>query len=202
MPYYARVPGERCYLSPIDPDDAPIYAEWLNDPELALLTQIVPRIISLPAEREWLEKFSKDPHQFAIVDSASNELIGGCGLKDVDLVNRTALMGIFLGNKEYWGRGYGEEATRLLVDFAFSLVNLRSVMLEVFEFNPRAIRCYEKVGFKHVGRRRCAKLIGGECYDELLMDILAEEFESTLVKGIRAPGPQQPRPEGHQRSES
>ena len=185
MPYYPRIPGKKCYLSPIDPDDAATYVEWLNDPELSLLLQIVPKPVSLAGEREWLEKFAKDPYQFAIVDCKTDRLIGGCGLKDVDLVNRTALMGIFLGDREYWGRGYGEEATRLLVDFGFSLVNLRSITLEVFSFNPRAIRCYEKVGFKLVGRRRCAKMLGNRCYDEILMDLLSEAFEGTLLDGIK-----------------
>ena len=188
MAYYPRVVGERCYLSPIDPDDAPKYVEWLNDPELAVMLQIVVKPVSLAGEREFMEKISKDPYQFAIVDKKSNKLIGGCGLKDVDLVNRTALMGIFLGNRKYWGKGYGEEATRLLVDFAFSYVNLRSIMLEVFDFNPRAVRCYEKVGFKHVGRRRCAKLLGDKCYDEVLMDIIAEEFEGSILKGLLPEG--------------
>jgi RimJ/RimL family protein N-acetyltransferase len=181
MPYYPRVVGERCYLSPIDPDDSLRYVEWLNDPEIAVLMQVVVKPVSIAAQREFMQKFSKDPYQFAIVDRQTNELIGGCGLKDVDLVNRTSLMGIFLGDREYWGKGYGEEATRLLVDFAFSYINLRSIMLEVFDFNPRAIRCYEKVGFKQVGRRRCAKLLGDTCHDEILMDILSDEFEGSIL---------------------
>jgi len=184
MPYYPRVVGERLYLSPIDPDDAATYVEWLNDPELAVLLQIVVKPVSLATQREFLEKFSRDPYQFAIIDRKTDRLIGGCGLKDVDLVNRTSLMGIFLGDKGYWGKGYGEESTRLLLDFAFSYVNLRSIMLEVFDFNARAIRCYEKVGFKHVGRRRCAKLLGDQCQDEILMDILAEEFDGSILKRV------------------
>ncbi len=188
MAYYPRVPGERCFLSPIDLNDAPKYVEWFNDPELAVMLQIVVKPVSVAGEREWIEKFAKDPYQFAIVDAKSNKLIGGCGLKEVDLVNRTSLIGIFLGDRKYRGRGYGEEATRLLVDFAFSYVNLRSIMLEVYDFNRRAIRCYEKVGFKQVGRRRCAKLLGDKCYDEVLMDIVAEEFEGSILKSLLPEG--------------
>jgi len=184
MPYYKRVKGEKCYLSPINPDDASRYTEWINDPELSVLLQIVVKPVSIAAEKEMAEKFARDPYQFSIVDLATDELIGGCGLKDVDLVNRTSLMGIFLGNKDYWGKGYGEEATRLLVDFAFSFVNLNSIMLEVFDYNKRAIRCYEKVGFKTVGRRRCSRLLGGKCHDEILMDILASEFQGTQLDKV------------------
>lgn len=189
MSYYKRAVGSKCYLSPINPEDVPTYTEWLNDPELSLMLQIVVKPVSMSAEKEIVERIAKDPYQFAVVDLETDELIGGCGLKDVDLVNRTAIMGIFLGNKEYWGKGYGEDATRLLVDFAFSFVNLNSIMLQVFDFNPRAIRCYEKAGFKHVGRRREAKILNGERYDEVLMDIVADEFAGSLVsdamKGTR-----------------
>jgi len=188
MPYYKRVVGTRCYLSPINPDDAPRYTEWLNDPELSVMLQIVVKPVSIASENEMLEKIAKDPYQFAVVDLESDELIGGCGLKNVDLVNRTALMGIFLGNKSYWGKGYGEEATRLLLDFAFTFVNLNSIMLEVFDFNPRAIRCYEKVGFKAVGRRRSAKMLAGKGYDEVLMDILAEEFNGSILNSAMGDG--------------
>jgi len=111
----------------------------------------------------------------------NDELIGGCGLRDVDLVNRTALLGIFLGDRSYWGKGYGVEATRLLVDFGFTYLNLNSIMLEAFAYNNRAIRCYEKVGFKLVGRRRQSRMLNNHGYDEILMDILAGEFDGSIL---------------------
>ena len=86
MAYYKRVVGEKCYLSPIDPEESPLYVQWLNDPELSLLLQITVKPVSIAAQREFLETFSKDPYQFAIVDMKSDELIGGCGLKNVNHV--------------------------------------------------------------------------------------------------------------------
>ena len=92
------------------------------------------------------------------------------------------MLGIAIGEKEYWGQGYGTEATRLLVDYGFNLLNLNSIMLGAFVFNERAIACYKKVGFKEIGWRRQARIIGGQKYDVLLMDILAEEFQGSYFK--------------------
>jgi RimJ/RimL family protein N-acetyltransferase len=94
------------------------------------------------------------------------------------------MLGIVIGEKSRWGQGYGQEAVKLLLDYGFSLLNLNSVMLGTFSFNQRALRCYEKVGFKMIGRRRDARIIAGEKHDMILMDILAEEFESPFVKGL------------------
>jgi RimJ/RimL family protein N-acetyltransferase len=106
----------------------------------------------------------------------------------VDLVNRTGMLGIVIGEKSRWDQGYGEEAVNLLLDYGFNLLNLNNVMLGTFSFNKRAIRCYEKVGFKLVGRRREARIIAGEKHDLILMDILAAQFESPYVKPMLATG--------------
>jgi len=91
------------------------------------------------------------------------------------------MLGIVIGEKGYWGKGYGQDAVRLLLDYGFNLLNLNSVMLGTFSFNQRAIHCYKKVGFKEIGRRRQARIIAGTAYDNVLMDILAEEFHNTQV---------------------
>jgi RimJ/RimL family protein N-acetyltransferase len=94
------------------------------------------------------------------------------------------MLGIVVGETAYWDRGYGQEAIRLLLDFAFNLLNLNSVMLGTFAFNERALACYRNVGFREIGRQRQARIIAGEKYDIVLMDILAEEFESPYVKKL------------------
>jgi RimJ/RimL family protein N-acetyltransferase len=115
---------------------------------------------------------------FTIVDLTTEETIGRGMLFSVDLVNRGAMLGIVIGEKDYWSKGYGVDATRLLLEYAFNLLNLNSVMLGVFAFNERAIACYRRVGFREIGRRRQARIIGERKHDAILMDILAEEFES------------------------
>jgi RimJ/RimL family protein N-acetyltransferase len=118
---------------------------------------------------------------FSIVTLEHDILLGRCLLFNIDWVDRRAMAGIVLGEKTYWGRGYGQDAMRLLLDYAFNLLNLNSIMLGTFSFNERAINCYKKVGFKEIGRRRQFRIIGDKKFDLILMDILAEEFESPYV---------------------
>jgi len=88
-----------------------------------------------------------------------------------------------IGEKDKWGEGYGGEAVTLLLDYGFNILNLNSVQLGVFAFNQRAIRCYERIGFKHIGTARESRILGGEKHGTILMDILASEFESPVVRG-------------------
>lgn len=173
--YIRKLVGERCYLSPIDLDDAPKYAEWLNDMEISRNLTLVTAQVSVHGEREALERLSKE-HNYAIVDGASDELIGNCGLMDLDPLNRSAELGIFIGRRDFLGRGYGREALSLLLDYAFSFLNLENIMLRVYDFNERAIRCYEAVGFRRIGVRREALRRERTSHDEILMDILPSDF--------------------------
>ena len=115
-------------------------------------------------------------HIFAIVDCATDRLIGRCLLFAVDPTNRSAMLGILIGDKEFQGKGYGQEASRLLLDYAFNLLNLHSVMLGAFSFNERALAVYRKIGFREIGRRREARIIAGKAYDVVEMDLLEDEF--------------------------
>jgi RimJ/RimL family protein N-acetyltransferase len=102
----------------------------------------------------------------------------------MDQVNRTAECGMFIGNKEYWDKGYGEEAANLLLDYAFNILNLNSLMLRVYSFNRRAIRYYEKCGFRKIGKRRKAKILGNREYDVVYMDTLANELKESATDKI------------------
>ncbi len=186
MPYYKKLVGEKCYLSPCDPGDAQKWVSWFNDLEVTIpLGDEAYLPSTLLSESETLQDVLKHRrYVFAIVDLETDGLIGRCILFDVDQINRTAMLGIVLGEKEYWDRGYGRGAIQLLVDYAFNLLNLNSVMLGTFSFNERALACYRKVGFQVIGRRREARIIAGVKYDTILMDILASEFDSPVVKGL------------------
>jgi len=180
MAYYKKIEGERIYLSPIDLDDAAQYTEWLNDLEITVNLTLSPQIITEELEREALENLIEEGHNFAIVSNDINDLIGNCGLMNVDHIHRTAELGIFIGNKNFWNKGYGSEALNLLLDYAFNILNLNNLLLQVHSFNKRAIKCYQNVGFKEIGRRRNSYILGGKKYDEIYMDILAEEFEGEI----------------------
>jgi RimJ/RimL family protein N-acetyltransferase len=186
MPYYKKLIGKKCYLSSCRPGDAEKWAEWFND--LAVTIPLGDEAYlpsTLESEQEVVASMIKGrEHVFSVIDLESDELIGRCLLSGIDHINRKAMFGIVIGEKSYWGKGYGQEATRLMLDYGFNLLNLNSIMLGVFSFNTQAINCYLKVGFKEIGRRRQARIIGGRKYDAIFMDILAEEFTSLYVSNF------------------
>jgi RimJ/RimL family protein N-acetyltransferase len=87
------------------------------------------------------------------------------------------MLGIVIGDKNYWGQGYGTDAVRAVLRWAFDYLNLNRVWLTVYDYNERAFRCYAKCGFRHEGTMRQAKYADGEHHDELMMGILRDEFQ-------------------------
>jgi RimJ/RimL family protein N-acetyltransferase len=124
----------------------------------------------------WKEKRERRSFVFAIEGVSEKKLLGTVSLLNCNWTDRSASLGIAIYSPENWGKGYGSEATRLLLDFAFKTLNLHKVELEVFDFNERALKCYRKVGFKEVGRKREARFIDGEYRDVIMMDMLKTEW--------------------------
>jgi len=173
--------GERIRLRAIERDDIPTFLRWFNDPEVRqFLTMYEP--MSRAKEERWFEAQleARDDYLFAIEAPAGDGWvhIGNCGLHKTDWKNRNATLGIAIGEKAYWGQGYGTDAVRTLLRFAFSELGLHRVELEVFDYNPRARRCYEKAGFRLEGTRRQALYRGGRFHDVHTMAALSDEFGS------------------------
>ena len=173
--YFKKMVGKKCYLSPIDENDAEKFTEWLNDLEVTVNLQLYQCVITVETEKTFLSNLSKD-HNFSIIDMKTNELIGNCGFLGIDNLNQTAEAGIFIGNKEYWNKGYGTEALILLMDYGFKALNLYNIELRVYGYNGRAIKSYEKAGFKQIGVRRKALYRNMERHNIIFMDILVDEF--------------------------
>jgi len=186
MAYFKKLIGTKCYLSPCSQEEASKWTEWDNDLEIAIpLGDEAYTPYTLEKMRDILDEVSKDQsHIFSIVNLETDKAIGRCLLFNIDQVNRQATLGIVIGEKEYWGKGYGKDAIKLLLDYGFNLLNLNSIMLGTFSFNERAQACFRKVGFKEIGRRRQARIIGEKKFDLVLMDMLANEFESPYVVRI------------------
>lgn len=156
-------------------EDAEKYCIWLNDEDVFRTLNISNSTITLHYEKAVLEKISKE-HMYGIVDKATDKLIGNCGLHNVDQRNQNCEIGIFIGDKSMWNKGYGSEAMRLLADFAFKYLNMHNLMLKVYSYNEGAVKCYEKAGFRLVGIRREALIRFGKKFDEILMDMLPEDL--------------------------
>ena len=176
MKYFPKITGERLYLSPISLDDAEIYTRWLNDPAVADHVGLYRQMVSLGNEKKTLEQISNEGHHYAIVLKDNDELIGNIGLADIEPVHRRATLGLFIGNAERRGKGFGPEAIRLLLGFGFHILNLHNIMLTVHADNPQGLACYKKVGFREIGRRRDARMKDGRYIDLVFMDILDSEF--------------------------
>lgn len=173
--YTKKLVGKKCFISPMCSQDAAIYTQWLNDLEVTQNLVLSASCVTEDDERNVIEEISKN-HDYSIIDLESEKLIGSIGLDRFDSINNTAELGIFIGDKNFWGKGYGTEAICLILDFGFRRLNLHSVFLHVYSFNPRAVKCYQKAGFKMAGCLRQAVCRGGKYYDRYLMDILADEF--------------------------
>lgn len=180
MAYFKKLVGKLCYLSPIDPENYGVFMEWVNDLEAGLGMIFLSSIIGEEREKEVMDRL-KDGLNFTVVDSSTDKAIGSCGIPSIDERNKHCEVGIFIGDPGKRGKGYGTDAMSLILEFAFSILNMHSVALRVYDYNKPAIRCYEKCGFKLAGRLRHAKRIGGAWHDELIMDILEDEYESKIV---------------------
>lgn len=179
--------GERVRLRAIEREDIPTFVRWFNDPEVRQYLHMY-EPMSRAKEERWFESRldARDDFLLAIEARVGDAWIhiGNVGLHRVDWKNRSAVLGIALGEKAYWGQGYGTDAVRTMLQFAFGELNLHRVELEVHEFNPRAIRCYEKAGFRHEGTRRQALFHEGRYWDVHRMGILQTEFgQCTRVRG-------------------
>ena len=182
MKYFKKLIGDRIYLSPRSTEDAEIFTEWLNDFET---TDYVGRsgiLTSLESERKYLEENNSPEATFVIVTLDEDKMIGTVSLENIDWLNRTATLGIFIGDKNYRSKGYGTEAIKLILEYGFKYMNLYNIKLDLMEFNSRALKCYEKCGFKEYGRRRKCKFVNGKYYDSIAMDILADEFEGDYIR--------------------
>lgn len=172
--------GDRVRLRHVEREDLPQFVVWLNDPEVSQgLSMHTP--LSLAEEEDWFEKVLKRPieERPLCIDVQKGDewsLLGNCGFFSIDWRNRSAELGIFIGDKSYWNQGYGSEVMKMLLQHGFSTLNLHRIFLRVFEDNPRAIRVYEKAGFIHEGRQRQAEYHDGRFHDILLMSVLRPEW--------------------------
>ncbi len=168
--------GERIRLRALERSDIPDLVRWLNDPAVTgNLLLYLP--ISHSMEERWFESMlDKENDHVLGIETLEGRLIGVIGLHKIDWREREAELGIFIGQKEYGNRGYGTDAVRTMLRFAFRQMNLHRVTLCVFAHNRRAFRCYEKCGFQLEGRKREAHFYQGRYEDENIMGILAQEF--------------------------
>ena len=186
-----NIEGEAVSLGPIRREHIPLYLRWINDFTITRNLAVQPSPMTMEQEIAWYEQASTNHAEpmFTIYERSIGRAVGNCGLHEVDHRNRRAEVGIMIGEPDARGRGYGTEAMKLLLDFAFTVLGMHSVMLLVYEYNYPARRSYEKAGFREIGRRRESRWFNGRFWDEIHMDILASEFESPVLRALLEPDP-------------
>ena len=169
--------GERVYLRPLGRDDLSRIREWANNPNVRRLTGEVTPMSQAGAE-EFYEKVCTDRERvwFIIVLREGDRPIGEAGLLRMFPPWRTTDLSIIIGEEDAWGKGYGTEAILLLLNYAFGYLNFHRVVVGVVGFNERAIRLYEKVGFKKEGIQRDGYFYDHKYHDFVMMSILEDEF--------------------------
>lgn len=179
MKYFKKLEGQRLFLSPISVDDAEKYVCWMNDRSVTDGLGNTVMMTTIEGEKEWIVNAGKKGDvNFAIVRKEDDELLGNCSLMNIDRINRKCTIGIFIGDEKNRSKGYGNEALKLLLNYAFNFQNMHNVNLNVFSFNKRAIKCYEKIGFKTCGMRHEIYFLDGKYYDEIQMEILDRDFKN------------------------
>ena len=170
--------GERVVLRRHAPENLRAFERWYGDPEVVRLT----RYQDGPMRHDEIERFfaaralGADSLSMAIHVRDTDRLIGTCALSQLDSDNGSALYHITIGEKDAWGRGYGTEATALMMGHAFGGLGLHRIALSVFAFNERAIRSYQSVGFVIEGRAREAIWRDGRWWDEISMSLLDSDW--------------------------
>lgn len=173
--------GEKVYLRAAERTDVPVFVRWFNDGETTtFLSMRAP--MSVAMEEAWFERMiaaqGQDQYLFTICRLDDHEPIGNCGLFQLDLVNGSAGIGITIGEKQLWGHGLGTDAMLALLDFGFGQLRLERLWLEVYDFNERGRKSYDKCGFQLEGTLRHAMYKQGRHIDVQLMSILRSEWEA------------------------
>jgi diamine N-acetyltransferase len=166
--------GQKVILRPIERDDIKQLVVWINDPEV---NQYV--TISFPmtemAEEKWYESLD-NKKDIVLGIEVDGELIGTMGIHGINWIHRTATTGAIIGNKNYWGKGYGTDAKMILLNYAFNTLNLRKILSSVYEFNKRSLNYSLHCGYKIEGKRKKNLFRNGKYWDEILLGVFKSDW--------------------------
>ncbi len=165
-------------MSLSDKKDLDLYNQWLNDPDLNLNFGKSHDAYSIERQEKYIDNHNNsDDKFFVFISKEENKPIGICLLYDICYVHGKGTMRILI-EVESQNNGFAKEASQLLLEFAFNILNLNNIMLYAIDFNEKAIELYKSIGFKVIGKRRQSYPINNQVYDEVYLDILKEEFNN------------------------
>lgn len=172
--------GKKVILRALEKEDLVRCHQWVNDLEVTkyLDSHLFPT--SMVQEEKFYEELIQKEGKtriFAIINTESGEHIGNIGLENIELYNRNAEIGLFIGEKQCWGEGFGTDAIITLMDFAFKHLGLHKIYLVTYEFNERGKACYLKCGFREEGVLKDHRFWDDRYWDVIFMGILEDEFK-------------------------
>ncbi|WP_274436615.1 GNAT family N-acetyltransferase [Alicyclobacillus sp. ALC3] len=174
--------GQRVTLKPFTREAYRQRYDWQTDPDVSYYAHGQKYAVTAPVDafmNGYERCLAEDPSRSGLfaVYGDGDELIGEVDYREMDLVTRSAVIGVTLGKKEIWGKGYGTDAVRTLCIFLFERFALERIQLDTWAENTRAIRSYEKVGFQIEGTLRKATLVNGVPSDVVIMGLLRDELK-------------------------
>lgn len=168
--------GRKATLRPGDESDIYLLSRWYNDTELNKLAGWSDSKVTIDKLRYNISRsFGYDPMNL-MIDNEAGRPIGTIQLYDFNEQDKSCKLGIRIGDRDYWSKGYGEDAVKTLLEYAFMKIDIYRVTLKVYEYNERAVKCYLKCGFQYEGRTRHSAFIDGKFYDEIIMGALKGDF--------------------------
>lgn len=174
--------GKSVLLRPVTRSDISHFLKWCNDPEVIQYLGLYMPMIEMSLEKfiEELATTRAKSEVLLVIEATegdSTRPIGNCGLHGIDSKDRNATFGIVIGEKDYWSKGYGMEAARLLINYGFQQLNLHRISSYAFDFNERSIKLHKNLGFREEGRLRQATFKNGQYHDHVQFGLLREEWK-------------------------
>jgi RimJ/RimL family protein N-acetyltransferase len=189
--------GHKVGIALMRQEDVPIIAAWNQDLEFTANIGTPGEAHTLEMRQEFYQKNSRvrgDSVEFAVILLATGQLVGFGGLSDITRA-LTATLFVGIGEADQRNKGLGTEATRLICEYGFFFRSLHAVKVEVNGYNRRAIRVYQSLGFKLAGNVRDAVLLNGKRHDQVILDLLRDEFKLEHVarfRNLEGSSPEQP----------
>lgn len=161
-------------LRALKKSDSDLILNWMKNDKLRYLIGTTFPITELEHENWFQNRMLEKDNRMFVIELENETAIGIVGFKNLDWINSNSELFIYIGDENYWGKGYGKEALKLLINFAFNSLNLHMLYLEVFSYNENATKMYEKLGFKKDGILRQSKYQDGQYYDKIIMSKINE----------------------------
>jgi len=166
------LPGGKVTLRPLEKTDLARSLQWFTDPLVNKYLGQNFKDLTEEREEQWFHyvKYSNQNIIFAIQEATSDTHIGNCGLHKIDLRRKSCGLGIVIGEKNYWGRGFGTDTIKALINFALDDLRLSKIWLDVYTYNHRATKVYKNCGFKLTRVLKKNHLYNGKYWDTFLME--------------------------------